>query len=304
MLERAPLDEIQRIPTDRVVRELPELITGILTVVAEGSNSSGDEFTARSQAVAERIAALSGREHPAPYDLARDIAALQSVMIGALGRELREEDGGAFVDIAERLATVFGAIQAAAADELVRERSRELEWLANTDALTGLYNIRYLKQQMQQLIGVQQRYGHAFAVLLLDINGLKRINDAHGHAAGDRMLVGAAAAIRATVRTIDTVVRMGGDEFCVLAPHQTASGAKILAYRIGAAVEQIENDGGIQIGVSIGVVSCPQHGTDPDRLLELADAAMYHAKASGERVAVGSPTDVPAPGDETSAETR
>ncbi|MFL5826875.1 MAG: GGDEF domain-containing protein [Thermoleophilaceae bacterium] len=304
MLERAPLDEIQRIPTDRVVRELPDLISGILAAVSAGSNSGGEEVATRSQDVAGRIASLSGREHPAPYDLARDIAALQSVMIGSLGREMREDGGASFVDVAERLATVFGAIQAAAADELVRERSRELEWLANTDALTGLYNVRFLQQQLLQLVAVQQRYGDAFAVLLLDINGLKRINDAHGHAAGDRMLVGVAAAIRATVRTIDTTVRMGGDEFCVLAPHQTASGAKILAYRIGAGVEQIENDGGIQIGVSIGVVSCPQHGSDPDRLLELADAAMYRAKASGERVAVGSPTDLPTAGDETNAGTQ
>jgi diguanylate cyclase (GGDEF)-like protein len=297
------MDEIQRIPTDRVVRELPDLISEILRAVSDGSEEAGDALTSRSEEVANKLSVLSGRAHPAPYDLARDIAALQSVMIGALGQEMREQGGDSFVDIAERLATVFGSIQAAAADEQVRERSRELEWLANTDALTGLYNVRFLQQQLRQLVGVQQRYGQAFAVLLLDINGLKRINDAHGHAAGDRMLVGVATAIRATIRTIDTAVRMGGDEFCILAPHQTASGAKILAYRIGAAVEQLENDGGVQIGVSIGVVSCPQHGSDPDRLMELADAAMYRAKASGERVAVGTPNDLPAPSDETEAGT-
>jgi diguanylate cyclase (GGDEF)-like protein len=98
-------------------------------------------------------------------------------------------------------------------------------------------------------VGIQQRYGHGFAVLVLDINGLKRVNDAFGHAAGDRMLMGVAAAVRATVRTIDTPVRMGGDEFCVLAPQQTASGAKILAYRVAAAVEQIETPDQSPIGV-------------------------------------------------------
>jgi diguanylate cyclase (GGDEF)-like protein len=188
------------------------------------------------------------------------------------------------VDAADRFATVFGSIQAAAAEELVRERSRELEWLANTDALTGLYNLRYLQAHIRHLVGIQQRYGHGFAVLVLDINGLKRVNDAFGHAAGDRMLMGVAAAVRATVRTIDTPVRMGGDEFCVLAPQQTASGAKILAYRVAAAVEQIETPDQSAIGVAVGVVACPQHGQDPDRLLELADAAMYRAKAGGERV--------------------
>jgi diguanylate cyclase (GGDEF)-like protein len=294
VLERAPLEEIQRIPTDRVVRELPELIASVIRAIARPAAECAEGLGARPREIAGRLAAITGREHPDPQDLARDIAALQSVMIGALGRELNAEGQETFVELADRLANVFGTIQAAAAADLLRERSRELEWLANTDALTGLYNVRYLQQQLRHLVGIQQRYGHAFAVLVLDINGLKRVNDAHGHAAGDRMLVGVAAAIRATVRTIDTSVRMGGDEFCVLAPHQSASGAKILAYRIGAAVEQIEAPGNSQIGVSIGVVSCPQHGTDPERLLELADAAMYRAKASGDRVAVGSPSDVPA----------
>jgi diguanylate cyclase (GGDEF)-like protein len=285
VLERAPLSDIERIPTERIVRELPDLISDIVRAVARSvAGSPGDLLSADAEERASRLASLSGRDLHAPADLARDIAALHSVMITALGRELQGEDAPTLVDAADRFAAVFGAIQAAAAEELVRERSRELEWLANTDALTGLYNLRYLQQHIRHLVGIQQRYGHAFAVLVLDINGLKRINDAFGHAAGDRMLMGVAAAIRATVRTIDTPVRMGGDEFCVLAPQQTASGAKILAYRVASAVEQIETPDQSPVGVAIGVVACPQHGTDPDRLLELADAAMYRAKASGERV--------------------
>jgi diguanylate cyclase (GGDEF)-like protein len=288
VLERAPLSDIERIPTERIVRELPDLITDIVRAVSRSSaaGSSAELLTADAEERASRLASLSGHDAHAPADLARDIAALHSVMIAALGRELGNEEARVLVDAAERFATVFGAIQAAAAEELVRERSRELEWLANTDALTGLYNLRYLQQHIRHLVGIQQRYGHAFAVLVLDINGLKRINDAHGHAAGDRMLMGVAAAVRATVRTIDTPVRMGGDEFCVLAPHQTASGGKILAYRVGAAVEQIETPDQSKVGVSIGVAACPQHGSDPELLLEMADAAMYRAKASGERVEV------------------
>ncbi len=286
VLERAPLSDIERIPTERIVRELPDLITDIVRAVARSSAAGAELLTADAEERASRLASLSGREAHAPADLARDIAALHSVMIAALGRELGSEEARVLVDAAERFATVFGAIQAAAAEELVRERSRELEWLANTDALTGLYNLRYLQQHIRHLVGIQQRYGHAFAVLVLDINGLKRINDAHGHAAGDRMLMGVAAAVRATVRTIDTPVRMGGDEFCVLAPHQTASGGKILAYRVGAAVEEIETPDRSKVGVSIGVAACPQHGSDPELLLEMADAAMYRAKASGERVEV------------------
>jgi diguanylate cyclase (GGDEF)-like protein len=306
VLERAPLSDIEHIPTERIVRELPDLITDIVRAVGRGGGSATDLLTADAEERASRLASLSGRDAHAPADLARDIAALHSVMIGALGRELQSEEARVLVDAAERFAMVFGAIQAAAAEELVRERSRELEWLANTDALTGLYNLRYLQQHIRHLVGIQQRYGHAFAVLVLDINGLKRINDAHGHAAGDRMLMGVAAAIRATVRTIDTPVRMGGDEFCVLAPHQTASGGKILAYRVGAAVEQIETPDKSKVGVSIGVAACPQHGSDPELLLEMSDAAMYRAKASGERVEVAAiEATAPAPpAEEDSRENR
>ncbi|MGH3373348.1 MAG: GGDEF domain-containing protein, partial [Actinoallomurus sp.] len=96
--------------------------------------------------------------------------------------------------------------------------------------------------------------------------------------------------------------RMGGDEFCVLAPHQTASGGKILAYRVGAAVEEIETPDKSKVGVSIGVAACPQHGTDPELLLEMSDAAMYRAKASGERVEVASIDAAPPIAEEDSRE--
>jgi hypothetical protein len=143
VLERAPLSDIERIPTERIVRELPDLISDIVRAVARSAaGSPGDLLSADAEERASRLASLSGRDPHAPADLARDIAALHSVMISALGKELQNEEARVLVDAADRFATVFGAIQAAAAEELVRERSRELEWLANTDALTGLYNLR------------------------------------------------------------------------------------------------------------------------------------------------------------------
>ena len=144
-----------------------------------------------------------------------------------------------------------------------------------------------MQQHLNHLLGIQKRYGHPFALLLLDIDGLKRINDAYGSSAGDRTLIGVATAVGESIRTTDTPVRMGGDEFCVLLPHQTASRAKVLAERIAAAIERVENPASQPLGVSIGVVSCPLHATEADALLEVADGAMYRAKAAGERIAVG-----------------
>ena len=112
------------------------------------------------------------------------------------------------------------------------------------------------------------------------------MNDSFGHAAGDELLVGVAEAIRAATRSVDVPARIGGDEFCVLAPHQTASRATVLGERLAAGIEQIEAPTAAHVGVSIGVVPCPEHASEPERLLELADVAMYAAKAGGERVKI------------------
>jgi diguanylate cyclase (GGDEF)-like protein len=120
------------------------------------------------------------------------------------------------------------------------------------------------------------------------VDGLKRVNDSKGHQAGDRALVQVALAMRRTLRTTDTAARIGGDEFCVLATNQTADAAEPLARRIVDAV-RAETEATAGIGISIGVVSCPEHGDDVEALLAVADEAMYRAKAGGLEVALGDP---------------
>ena len=287
VLERASLEEIERMQTDRVARELPDLLADIIHGMGEDAEQGALEPGSDRDERVRRLVAFRGRETPDPAELARDIAALQSVMISALRPELTEMEPRVFADAVERLASIFGAIHAAALDEVLGSRFRELEWLANTDSLTGLYNVRYLQQHIRHLLRVHKRYGHPFGVMLLDIDGLKRTNDEFGHAAGDRVLMGVAEALRDTIRSADTPIRMGGDEFCVLAAHQTAALSEIAARRLCAAISRVETPDGAAVSVSIGVVSCPQHGVDADRLLELADEAMYRAKSSGRRVALG-----------------
>jgi diguanylate cyclase (GGDEF)-like protein len=291
VIERTDLEQIERLPTDRIARDLPPLIAAIVHSVgstdAGGDAPDNRDLSERSA----RLAELRGPDHEASAQLARDIATLEAVMIGALGRELSSAEPRTFVDAVERLATVFGAVQAAAVEEMLRTRAKELEVLANTDGLTGLYNLRYLHQHMELLLGMQKRYGHPFSVLILDVDGLKRINDSFGHGVGDKTLIGVAGALRETIRSVDIPARIGGDEFCVLTPHHTASRARIVGDRLGAAIERVEVPEGARVGVSIGVVSCPQHGVEAERLFELADSAMYRAKAAGERVVVGGPED-------------
>jgi diguanylate cyclase (GGDEF)-like protein len=116
------------------------------------------------------------------------------------------------------------------------------------------------------------------------------VNDAHGHQAGDRVLMQVAMALRRSIRTVDVAARLGGDEFCVLAPEQESDAATTLAERLATAVqEEVASPDDPPVGLSIGVVSCPRHGADAEALIDAADRAMYRAKAAGDDVALGEP---------------
>jgi diguanylate cyclase (GGDEF)-like protein len=289
LIERASLDEIKELPTDRIARELPELIGDIVTSVADADGAAYELSEEQAGRVASLAALRSGRETSAG-DVARDVAALQAVLVRALREELAEKEPERFADAVEHLAEATGAIQAAAAEELIRRRSRELESQANTDALTGLGNLRHLQKQIAHLLAVHKRYGHPFGVLLMDIDGLKRINDAHGHPAGDRVLMQVAVSLQRSIRTVDVAARIGGDEFCVLAPQQAPEAAATLAQRLATAVrEEVASPDDPPVSLSIGVAACPTHGDDAETLIDTADRAMYRAKAAGENVALGEP---------------
>ena len=298
LIERASLEEISELPTEQIARELPELISGIVEQVAS-TNGDPYELSERQAARAAALAGLRSGRDTSAADVARDIAALQAVLVRALRDELAEKDPERFADAVERLADATGAIQAAAVEEIVRSRSRELESQANTDALTGLGNLRNLQTELAQMLETQKRYGHPFGVLLMDIDGLKRVNDSQGHQAGDRLIMQVAMALQRSIRSVDVAARLGGDEFCVLAPEQESAGAVQLGERLASAVvEEVSIGADPPVGLSIGVVSCPEHGDDAEALIDAADRAMYKAKSAGDNVALG----VPAPAAEVSEE--
>jgi diguanylate cyclase (GGDEF)-like protein len=281
VVERSSLEDLERLPIPRIAQELPELVAEIARVAGAGGEPGGVPLE-----WAQRLSELAGHESPRAQQLVRDLAVLQSAMIAELQRGLDRLDPVSALAMVERLAELFSSMQADAVEDVLTVRSGEMEWLGTTDSLTGLHNSRFMQQHLQHLLGVQKRYGHPFAVLLLDIDGLKRINDAYGAAAGDRTLVGVATALSEGTRSVDTPIRMGGDEFCVLLPQQTASRARSMADRLAAEIERIESPAPQPLRVSIGVVSCPQHATEAEDLLALADGAMYRAKAAGETVAI------------------
>jgi diguanylate cyclase (GGDEF)-like protein len=172
---------------------------------------------------------------------------------------------------------------------------RENSALVVTDSLTGLANRRPVDAAIVRALDRSARSGTPMAVLLLDLNGFKQVNDQFGHDAGDRMLVAFAQALLDVVRPVDLVARLGGDEFAIVLDDVTLSHAETLADRILAAAAATEVPGlaGVpircSIGIAVGDPLDPEHCETPDQLLQLADRAMYHAKRTehhGWRVAL------------------
>jgi len=167
-----------------------------------------------------------------------------------------------------------------------------LERLATTDPLTGLFNPRAFHDELRHELGRTARYREPISLLLMDLDGLKRINDQFGHEAGDAALRSVSAAMRSGLREIDLGARIGGDEFAVLAPQTGAEAAVILAERLRALVATAGNGrGGRPTTISIGIASVsPSMHALPTvaSLMAAADAALYAAKrAGGNRVSAG-----------------
>jgi diguanylate cyclase (GGDEF)-like protein/PAS domain S-box-containing protein len=171
----------------------------------------------------------------------------------------------------------FAAIQ-------LQHDARRLEFLAHHDTLTGLPNRAMFADRAREAVAHARRHGKTAALLFLDLDNFKQVNDSLGHDVGDSLLKIIASRLRASVRGEDFIARIGGDEFCVLLqniaePREAAAVAQKLLhelgkpYRIGA--HQIES------GASIGIACVPQDGEDVATLLRLADAAMYRAKDLG-----------------------
>ncbi len=170
------------------------------------------------------------------------------------------------------------------------ERVRVAEQLRNAadmDLVTGVHNHRYLQERLRQEVARSARSHSPLAVMMLDLDRFKPINDKHGHADGDRVLHNVGAVIKSRIRGSDIVARYGGDEFVVLMPDTTEERARYVARRVVDGIlssRQPLSDGSTaSVGVSAGLAVFPTDGRSPAQLLAAADAAMYSAKRSGGR---------------------
>lgn len=172
-----------------------------------------------------------------------------------------------------------------------KERELELRRLATTDILTGLPNRRHFLERMEQELARFHRFGKSTALLMIDIDHFKLVNDRHGHAAGDAVLRHFAGLTLATLRKIDLIGRLGGEEFALILPGTDAEGAHLYAERLRRAVEEHACLAGaveVPVTVSIGLTLFETSDIGTDLPLARADAALYQAKQEGRnRVEMG-----------------
>lgn len=211
-------------------------------------------------------------------ELAREVSSLQVKLLSRLQNELESDDLETFATAARELAEAFGSVSASAVGA-VAEVAAEPQPAVEPPP--------QMRHRLDQLLEMHRRYGHPFGILVIDVEGPGAKN---GSPVGGRetVLAVVAAALRESIRLVDEAFPIEDDGICVLAPNQGTIGGVQMAERLLALLEQLEALGGANIGISAGVVACPDHGADAERLLKEADEAMWRARAVGQPVGVGS----------------
>lgn len=196
----------------------------------------------------------------------------RSIWVWERGRAVDEQDGlmleGIILDITDR-----------------KQLEAELSELATRDPLTGLCNRRETERVLEEEISRAQRYGRKLAVLWIDLDHFKQVNDGFGHATGDEALRTVSARLAGSIRQVDTMGRYGGEEFIVVLPEMDAAAAADTAERLRHRVEEepvvTADNQALTLTVSIGVAVYPDNGDSVVALCEAADKAMYRAKGQG-----------------------
>ena len=185
----------------------------------------------------------------------------------------------------------------------IKRQEEHLLHMATHDPLTGLHNRREFNSIFERHLSRVRRYGNSGALLWMDLDGFKQINDGLGHNAGDELLSSLAHRMRATVRDSDVLARLGGDEFAVLYPNVDETQALLAAERLLDAIRKhaaVVEGQSLRSTSSMGIVLFPEHGNSASELLLKADMAMYRAKAAGRnRIVMYSPDDENAESPET-----
>lgn len=244
-------------------------------------------------------------------EIGQAMAVAGAVRSLSLSKETERAIAGTELDLLrqahDRLAEHAGAVQAQlersnheleqrvrARTAQLEEANRRLDALAHTDSLTGLSNRRHFLSAAHDAVARARRGARPLALIVCDIDQFKRVNDLHGHAAGDRAIIHVADCLRDAVREIDLVTRFGGDEFAILMPGiatgEAAAAAQRLCRRVEAAPLALDDGSTLALTLSIGVAELEEGDTRVEEVLLRADERLYQAKREGRnRVVDGMP---------------
>jgi diguanylate cyclase (GGDEF)-like protein len=193
----------------------------------------------------------------------------------------------------ELLARVQAAARVKRLQDELRQRNEELDLISRTDSLTGLHNRRHVEEYLTRLVSLARRNAEPIAVLIIDIDRFKSVNDGHGHDAGDAVLREVATRLVGSLRLEDMVGRWGGEEFLVVLPNTSIQGAAELAERLRRVVAEepcgLPGGGAMRVTISLGCAASVID--DAETLVRSADAAMYQAKESGRDRVVAAVSD-------------
>jgi diguanylate cyclase (GGDEF)-like protein/PAS domain S-box-containing protein len=300
MVERAAIAEAQFEEKERALVTLNSIGDAVLSIDLRGRvtylNVVAESMTgwSRAEAMGEPVEevfriidGMTRKPAPNPMEVAirkNTIVGLtpNCVLIRRDGVEAAIEDSAA--PIHDRRGQVSGAVMVFHDVSAARAAATRMSYLAQHDSLTDLPNRILFNDRLTQAMALAHRRRQKLAVLYLDVDRFKQINDSLGHAIGDRLLQSMATRLRECVRNSDTVSRQGGDEFVILLSEiSQAQDAAISADKILLALSTSHRIDAhdLHITVSIGIVIYPDDGTDSEALLTNADFAMYHAKESG-----------------------
>jgi len=217
--------------------------------------------------------------------VAREVSTLQAALLAKLRDEMAGAGSEPFADAAQRLAAEFGSVAATAVDAVCEQPSPIAE-----EQHASLFQPGHMRRRLDQLIETNKRYDHPFGLVVFDVDG-PGARDGGDEEGLETTLAVVGAALRDSVRLVDETFRLEEDAFCVLAPNQTTIEGVQMAERLLRVLDELEQAGGLRIGITAGVVACPEHGAEAEGLLRKADEAMWRARAVSQPVGVGTLPD-------------
>jgi len=192
--------------------------------------------------------------------------------------------GVAIAVVAPVLIAPLGSYYHISLSHRLQQANQRLKVLSELDSLTSTLNRRTFMSIAEKHLSLAARHGYPTSLLLLDFDHFKQVNDQHGHAMGDEVLVQTLNRIKAIVRDTDVIARIGGEEFVLLLPHTAREGAEFLSERILEQVRDLEvarNARSVRITVTMGGATCPTSTCTLDELMSRADKLLYAAKQAG-----------------------